>query len=53
MQQQQELAEQQLQQRCEQRQYQVAAGVAVAQSEPGMSGVRAELVSGGSRWHYW
>jgi hypothetical protein len=53
----QETAEQQLlQQRCAQRQQEVAvvaAGVAVAQSEPGACGVRAEAASGASRWHYW
>jgi hypothetical protein len=32
----------------------VAAGVAVAQSEPGMGSVRAEAGAGGvNRWHYW
>jgi hypothetical protein len=51
--QQQELAEEQLQQRCEQRQSKVAAGLAVAQSEPGSGGMKAESGSGANRWHYW
>jgi hypothetical protein len=53
----QEAAEHQLlQQRCEQRQQEVAvaaAGVAVAQSEPGAGSARAQSGSAANRWHYW